>query len=599
MKRVQKHHLVGLQDRARCRDDSGRRVFVRARACLTALLGVAIAVIPTALAAQDRSTAGGGLAAPVIRNPGAVTAFPTTAPRPTIAQPGARGSGATTLGQQRSAAQTPGIGRALPSLRGALGEDQAGRLSRAGDTQLLPVARDGEVLSPPQPTFPQDGVIDLREQQALVDGALNDNVDTRLPEDRDAFTTPPETAGFDPQLFLIDDLDPRNDRRVNRLFTQPLPPFDPTGIRYGNFVAFPELELAGSFQSNATLSPEKSPDAALEGRASLRLVSDFSVHAVELRADVNAARFSEFDTEDQQGFFLESRGRLDVRRSTNIQSLVSRTRAQEARSAVDAALVGPRATVVADRSELALNHRFNRLRLQLRGSRLSEEFSDDLDPATGVTILSDRDVTEHAIALRTSWEFKPTLTIFTELEANHRDFDTVAAADGFSRDSTGARYRAGVSFGQAGATLRGEVSLGYGRQDLDEAGLSDVDGMLFDANLAWRATGLTTLLFTASTGFINSSQADAGGVFEQQIGLAARHAFRPYLIGTSGLGLTNRGFAGIGFDEREVAFNLGLEYALRREAVLFSTYERTVFRSDFINSDFENDEFRLGLRLRR
>ncbi|MEO1324760.1 MAG: outer membrane beta-barrel protein, partial [Pseudomonadota bacterium] len=168
-----------------------------------------------------------------------------------------------------------------------------------------------------------------------------------------------------------------------------------------------------------------------------------------------------------------------------------------------------------------------------------------------------------------------------------------------SRNSAGTRYRAGVSFGQTGAYLRGEVALGYGRQNFDENNLRDVDGLIFDANLAWRASGLTTLLFNASTGFVNSTTAGTGGVFERRFEMDVRHALRPYLIATTGVDFTNRGFAGIGLDEREVAWNLGLEYTLRREAVIFGTYERTVFRSDFANSDFEDNELRIGMRLRR
>ncbi len=462
------------------------------------------------------------------------------------------------------------------------------------------IVTDGDLTFPAEPQAPQDGLIaipSLDTSGAATDAGSPALVDQRNEDDIAAFENPP--AGYDPQLFQIEDLGLESDRRIRRLFTNTVEPFDPVGIRVGSFVVFPEMEIAASFLTNALSSPDDTPDSAFLFAPAARVVSNWSNHAVELRGALDLSRYAEFETEDDRGFLVEGRGRLDILRSTNAQGLISRQRAQESRSAVDAATVGPRTTVTTDRGEGAFNHRFNRLRLQLRGGITSESYSPDIDPVTGAETRSDRDNVEREIALRASWEFKPTLTVFGEVEGNHRDFSRRAVSDGLSRNSAGTRYRGGVSFGETGAYLRGELALGYGRQDLDAAALEDIDGLIFDASLAWRATGLTTVLFNAQTGFTNSTTAGTGGVLERRFELGLRHAFRPYLVGEAAVAITDRGFAGIGIDEREVAWNLGVEYYLRREAVLFGTFERTVFRSDFDDQDFENDEFRLGLRLRR
>ena len=62
------------------------------------------------------------------------------------------------------------------------------------------------------------------------------------------------------------------------------------------------------------------------------------------------------------------------------------------------------------------------------------------------------------------WEFSPNLYLFTDIAFNQRDYDLAALSDGINRSSTGQRYRAGVSFGDIGEILRGDISLGYGRQ---------------------------------------------------------------------------------------------------------------------------------------
>lgn len=460
------------------------------------------------------------------------------------------------------------------------------------------IVTDGDLTYPPEPQAPQDGLVAIPTQDTpAADSGSPATVDQRNAADIAAFENPP--AGYNPQLFQIEDLDITADRRVRELFASPGEPYDPVGIRVGTFIFFPEFEIGGRFQSNVLSAAEDTPDSAVVLAPSARIVSNWSNHALELRGALDISRHGEHESEDDNGYLIEGRGRLDILRSTNAQGLISRQRAQESRTAVDASTVGPRTTVTTDRGEGSFNHRFNRLSIQLRGGLTSESYGYDTDVVNGGSNPSDRDNVERDIALRASWEFKPTFSVFGEVEGNHRDFSQLATSDGLSRNSAGTRYRSGVSFGQTGAYLRGEVALGYGRQDLDEPALEDVDGMIFDASLAWRATGLTTVLFNAQTGFTNSTTAGTGGVLERRYDVGLRHTFRPQLIGETGVAVTNRSFAGIGVDEREVVWNLGLEYYLRREAVVFGSFEHTVFRSDFPDQDFQDNELRIGLRLRR
>lgn len=463
--------------------------------------------------------------------------------------------------------------------------------------QGRPILRDGDLTFPREPQAPQDGVLPIPALDGSVSEASPSQVDQRSAADIAAFETPP--AGYDARLFQIEDISPGIDRRTRQLFIEQALPFDPVGVRVGSFVLFPEIEIASRFLTNALSSADDSPDRVFEVRPTARLVSNWANHALELRGSVNGTSYNEFKSEDERGYLIEARGRLDVRRRTNIQGVIGRQRSQEARTAVDAALAGPRTSVVTDTGEVALNHRFNRLRVRLRGGVRSETYGASLDPITGIDGNADRDNQERAIGMRASWEFKPTLSVFAEAEGNARDFERVGLADGLSRNSAGLRLRSGLSFGQTGAYLRGEVALGYGRQDFEDGRLEDVDGLIFDANLAWRVNGLTRVLFESQTNFVNSTTAGTGGVFERRLRLGLRHAFRPYLTGLAGVEVTDRSFAGIGLDEREVAYNLGVEYNLRREAVLFGTYERTVFRTDFPVGSFDNDEVRVGIRLRR
>ena len=448
---------------------------------------------------------------------------------------------------------------------------------------------DGEPSQPQDGLITEDGVIDLSEPQSPDDGG-DPNRDTRPLEDVDVFANPP--AGFDPLLFQVEDLDPiENDRRPARLAR--FEPYDPVGIKIGSFVFIPEIEIGGLATNNVLSSPVPNSDIAAEIRSTSRLVSNWSRHALELRGTTFTTFHDDFPSEDDRAWGLEARGRLDISRRTNIQGIASHDLSQESRSDIDASDIGERADVTVDRAEVAVNHRFNRLSVQLRGAVSDTTYSD-----TNGTSNADRDTLQTTQTGRATWEFKPTLSAFAEQELNQRDKDAVPA-DGISRASKGTRTRVGLDFGATGAILRGTIGVGYGNQNPDDSRLKAVDAFLFDANLAWRPSEITSFLLTAQSDIYETTTELSGGVISHRIGLEARHAFRRYLIATAGLTYTNYDYDSTTVRENELISYLGAEYYASPELVLFARYQHLNFDSNEVNRDYESDEVRVGARLRR
>ncbi len=457
------------------------------------------------------------------------------------------------------------------------------------------VVQDGDPNFPQEAPLARDGIVDAGEPLPPEDGTDPSTVDTRPAEDIAVFDDPP--AGFDPLLFQIEDLDPIQDNRLTtRLFRQE--PFDPIGIKIGSFVLFPELELGGSWYSNVFRAPNADADAALDVRPSARLVSNWSAHALEFRATGGLSYFNEFNSENDKAYLIESRGRLDITKRTNVQGLISREQSLESRSALDASSAGSRTEQITDRAEAALSHRFNRLSLQFRGSVTDFAFGDS-ENLGAVSSNSDRDYTAYEETVRATWEFKPTLSVFTEVAVNQRDYDTVAASDLINRSSDGQRYRAGLSFGNTGQILRGEVSLGYGVQSPDDARLRDIDGLILDANATWRVSDLTSVLFNARSDVTETTTTNVGGSFSRNAGIETRHALRRYLIASAGLTYSTQDSQDSVIDEDEVRAALGIEYFANRETVLFGRYAHTSFGSTDGATDYEADEIKVGVRLRR
>ena len=477
---------------------------------------------------------------------------------------------------------------------------------------------DGDLRRPIGPEQVQDGVIDLEERREAPEGAKADGLDTRARADYEAFAEPP--AGYDPEEFQIpqeeeapQDVEPeddplllqiedfssvsrRRDRRPERLFEET--PFDPTGIRIGSFVLFPEAEIDGRFTSNVFSSPNAVSDRSIEFFPQARLVSDWNMHALEFRARGIFSNYDNFDSENDRGYELEARGRLDLTRRANLQAQVLRSVAQESRSAIDANTAGQRTTVTVDEANLAYNQRFNRLRVRLRGAVEDSDYSSVLTP-DGIASNADRNFTETRQSVRASWEFKPTFSVFGEAEFTQRNFKTAAFSDGIGRDSDNGRYVVGIDFGSTSRILRGEISLGYANQNMRASEFDTIDAIVFDANLAYRFNGLTSFLLTARSDIVETVTENSPGVVEHLIGFGIRHAFLHRLIGEVGATYGKREFAGINVDEREWVIAAGLEYYHNNWAKSFVNYEHTNFTSGFPDSDFIDDTFRVGIKLQR
>ncbi|HUS96291.1 MAG TPA: outer membrane beta-barrel protein [Hyphomicrobiaceae bacterium] len=456
----------------------------------------------------------------------------------------------------------------------------------------LPALRDGDFSSVSGPVQPLDGAADPSLPPQPLDGSDPANTDHRSPEDRAAADGPP--VGFNPSLFDIE-VAPVLDRRPRQLYR--FEPYQPIGHRIGSFILLGNVETDVAWFSNVFNSTQARSDVAAEARTGLRLVSNWRRHAAEVSFNGNIGAFREFDRENPKAYTLQGRGRLDVSRFTNVETLVSRAVTQESRSSIDSrAGALDRPFVTTDQVAASLNHRFNRLRIQLRGAMQDAQYGDAVVVGGTVSNL-DRNLQTTAGAVRASWEFKPTLFAFAEVGLDRRAYEAAARSDGIQRDSQGERYRAGVSFGNSSQILRGEIGLGYGRQRPDDTRLPDVDGILIDGNVAWRISGLTSMIFTAASDVSETTLAGSAGAWNRTAGVEIRHAFRRHLIGNAGLSYNVQDFSGVSLVEKSLTTSAGLEYYLNRNITLFGRYRHVAFTSDIETRNYNADEVRVGMRI--
>ncbi len=452
---------------------------------------------------------------------------------------------------------------------------------------------DGDTDPPISADPAADGRSETAETLIEPDGREAISDDPRLPADRTAFLSPP--AGYDSLAFQIE-LDPATDARPGRLAR--FEPYVPVGRRAGSWVVFPTVEAGVSGTTNVYRTSPARPDLIFDVRPTLLAVTDWQRHAVQIKATGLGSAYAKHPTENDRSYAFELRGRLDINTRANIEVLAAHSLDQEQRSSTfaptDARTRTPYAT---DKLAVAYNQRFNRLSLQLRGAVTEIDYQPTTTIA-GTTLANDeRDLTQRDVAVRAAWSFSPALAAFAELAGNTQTY-RATPGDGISRNATGDRLRVGLSFGTTSQVWRGEIATGYGHQRSRDSRLQDVEGVLLDANLAWRPTQLTSVLVNARTDFLTSIVPGQGGATQRQVGLELRHAFLRQLNGVAGISYQTTDYQGLPLHEQTTTGELGAEYFVSKSTALLARYSHAILTSTAAGAGTTTDTIRVGVRYR-
>lgn len=448
--------------------------------------------------------------------------------------------------------------------------------------------QDGD-LAVPEPQAPRDGEITVEQPAPSTDG------DIAATEDMAADASDAEDA-------------PRESEQPGRPITpRRYGPYQPVGIRVGSFLLFPTIDAGMSSSDNIYRSASlRKGDMFSDVGAGARLSSNWSRHALELRAQGLGTFHDKYASEDDRRFEAQARARIDISRRTNLVGDLSYAYGQELRGTVNtpsATLLGERPDVITKRAAVEANHRVNRLTLQMRGAVTDNVYGTvpAIDPVSGattepVTAANERNYTQHEIGGRAGWQFSPNLTLYADTVLNSRRHE-VMAADGISRDSEGYRTQGGVAIDVRGK-LQGEASAGWGSQTPDDARLKSVSGFIYNGRMNWQPTGLTEVILEAKSDIAETTAQGSGGALVRQTSVEVRHALRRHLILIAGASYSVASYGGSSTQEKSLVEKVGFEYYLSRELALLAGYQHTQFETNS-GRGYEDNTVRVGVRLRR
>ncbi len=389
-------------------------------------------------------------------------------------------------------------------------------------------------------------------------------------------------------------------------------PFEPIGLRAGAFTLFPAVELMGGFDTNPSHVPGGRGSSLITVAPELKVRSDWERHALNADIKGNYIAYGEHFGSNDDGSLtgvpnsldrpsLDGRvnGRFDVNPRSHFDAegrlLIGTDNPGSPNIQAGLARL-PIVTTVG--TTLGYTQSFNRLEVTAKGTfdRSTWQASTLTDGETSGN--DDRNFNQYGGSLRGSWDLKPGIKPFIEVDADTRIHDLTFDRNGERRDSSGVAAKIGTTF-EFTRKLTGEASVGYLTRSYVDPALNGIGGITMDASLVYAATALTTVTATAKSTVNEVIVPGVSGDFSRDFGLQVDHSFRRWLVGTAKFGYGIDDYIGLPRVDHRWYASLGMVYKLNRDMWLKGEVRRDWINSNTPGVDYVADQFLLGLRLQR
>lgn len=342
-----------------------------------------------------------------------------------------------------------------------------------------------------------------------------------------------------------------------------LPAFSAQGISVGAFDVFPGVSIGGLYTTNLFANnDDRRDDVALVVRPEVTVRTSAGPYHVAAYARGDLRRYSTYTSENTEEGLVGLRGSVAIGALSNVIGGLSY-----------GSLINPRyaADSPADAAKPIEYHAFNAYgggtiegastRVIFRGDVARLRFSDTPSRDGGTLFTRDRDRTRYQALVRVERAISPAFSIYGAGTLNKVDYRLATPGLG-TRDSKGYGLYVGSSF-ELTNLLRGDVRVGYIRQNFDLANIRPISGVGTLAKLVYFPNRLLTVTATAQSSIEDSGVPGSGGFLHRGGSLRADHELRRYIIASIEGGYFRDTYRGLNRRDSLPYADAGLTYLSR------------------------------------
>ncbi|MGX1168448.1 hypothetical protein AB7M16_004714 [Bradyrhizobium sp. USDA 372] len=387
-------------------------------------------------------------------------------------------------------------------------------------------------------------------------------------------------------------------------------PFGAVGDYAGSFLIKGGLELSAGYDSNPTRLNKPVGSPAYVVAPDLLVVSDWERHALvadlrgsfsgytnDMPATINGFASPSPVEANRPDFNGHVDGRLDVTRDFKLTSqLRLRLATDNPGSPNVQAGLQKYPVYAAYGTTLGFDQTFNRFQVAA-GATIDRTAYTDSKLTDGSTFSNDdRNFNQYGGVGRFSYDLKPGLKPFVEVQGDTRVHDQAADRNGYLRDSNGGYAKVGSSF-EFSRILTGEISVGYSARSYTDPRLSQLSGFLTTGSLIWSASGLTTVKFFTDTQISETTVPGSSGVLVRTYSAEVDHDFRRWLTAVGKFTYGTLDYQGQNRNDKTYSLESSLIYKLNRNIWVKGTLRHDILDSNQPGSSSQGTVVMLGVRL--
>ncbi|UFZ03347.1 outer membrane beta-barrel protein [Bradyrhizobium ontarionense] len=374
-------------------------------------------------------------------------------------------------------------------------------------------------------------------------------------------------------------------------------PYEPKGIKVGNFILKPAFEMTSGFDSNPGRVPRGAGSGFVSVAPVLLVRSQFDQHLLNADVRVSYIDYAKLRQLSRPTVDAKVNGRYDITDTFALNG--------EGHVAVDADDPGtPRFAGRFARIPLAstvggsagVTKRFEDFEVSTKAAIDRVAFQNA--PLVNGQIVSnaDRNFNQYASQSRVTYNLTPEIRPFVDVTVDRRVHDIAVDAEGFRRDSTGTAVEAGVTFAYADK-LTGDVAVGYLTRRYQDPMLKPVSGFIADANLTWQFAKETAIALGAKSQVVEITEPGISGVLKRDVTVGVEHQFQPWLVGTFLAGYGQDAFTGTTRVDDRYVVELGMLYKFSRLLQLRTSVRREETRSNVKENNLSATVVQVGARV--
>lgn len=387
-------------------------------------------------------------------------------------------------------------------------------------------------------------------------------------------------------------------------------PFGAVGDYAGSFLIKGGLELSAGYDTNPTRLNRPVGSPAYVIAPDLLVVSDWERHALvadlrgsfsgytnDMPASINGLASPSPVEANRPNFVGHVDGRLDVTRDFKLTSQLRLRLATDNPGSPNVQAGLQKYPVYATYgTTVGFDQTFNRFQVAA-GATIDRTAYTDSKLTDGSTFPNtDRDFNQYGGIGRFSYDLKPGLKPFVEIQGDTRVHDQPADRNGYFRDSNGGYAKVGSSF-EFSRILIGEISVGYSARNYTDPRLSQLSGFLTTGSLIWNASGLTTVKFFTDTQINETTIPGSSGVLVRTYAAEVDHDFRRWLTAVGKFTYGTYDYQGQNRNDKTYSLEGNLIYKLNRNVWIKGTLRHDILDSNQAGSSSQGTVMLVGVRL--